>query len=278
MREPIDAQLAERRARIRPRRRLPGWKTSLALHVGIGLLLFFGPRLFARPPERLEYVSVQIMPLQALGTRDARPAAEETRPEPEPEPEPEPAEPEVPEPEPEPEPEVAEPEPEPQVVVPEPTPDPEPEEREEPPATSEPSEPAAPTPAEPERPPAGETETGGTPGRLGSPEGDPRGTSPLGTTLGGLDNPDFTYSYYLDRMLALIDEGWRPPVTDERLESVVHFRIQRDGTVVDVELRQSSGNSAFDLAGLRAVQSASPLPPLPAGYNHDTLGVNLILH
>lgn len=83
MREPIDAQLAERRARIRPRRRLPGWWTSLTLHIVIGVLLFLGPRLFAGPPEPLEYVSVQIMPLQALGTRDARPAAEETQPEPE---------------------------------------------------------------------------------------------------------------------------------------------------------------------------------------------------
>lgn len=272
MREPIDAQLAERRARILPRRRLPGWKTSLALHVVVLLLLFVGPRLFARPPERLEYVSVQIMPLQALGTPDAQPDAEETEPEPEPEPEPPPAEPEAPEPGPE----VVEPEPEPQVVVPEPTP--QPEEREESPPSPTPAEPATPAPAEPEPSPPAATETEGTPGGLGSPEGDPRGTSPLGTTIGGLDNPDFTYSYYLDRMLALIDERWRPPVAGERLEAVVHFWIRRDGTVDGVELRQSSGNSAFDLAGLRAVQSASPLPPLPAGYDHDTLGVNLILH
>lgn len=273
MREPIDAQLARRRARIRPRRRFPGWGTSLALHLGVGFSLFLGPLLFARPPERLEYVSVQIMPLQALGTRDAQPTAEETREEAEPEPE-------IPEPTvPEPEPEVVEPEPEPEVVIPEPTlePQPAPEERT-PPAEPTPSEPVTPTPAEPEQPPAGETETAGAPGQLGSPEGDPHGTSPLGTTIGGLDNPDFTYSYYLDRMLALIDERWRPPVAGERLEAVVHFRIQRDGTVDGVELRQSSGNGAFDLAGLRAVQSASPLPPLPAGYQHDTLGVNLILH
>ncbi|MGH9381837.1 MAG: energy transducer TonB [Thermoanaerobaculia bacterium] len=274
MREPIDDQLARRRAQLRSRRRLTGWGPSFALHLGIVLALFVGPRLFADPHEPLEYVSVQIMPLQALGQRDAQPAAEPTRPEPEP-PAPEP---EIPEPEPEPE--LPEPDPEATVVEPQPTPEPapEPEQRPQTPADPTPSQPSTPPPSVPERPPSGEAETSGTPGRLGSPEGDPRGTSPLGTTLGGLDNPDFTYSYYLDQMLALIDEGWRPPVTGERLEAMVHFRILRDGTIKDLELMTSSGNSAFDLAGLRAVQSASPLPPLPFGYRHDTLGVNLILH
>jgi TonB family protein len=40
---------------------------------------------------------------------------------------------------------------------------------------------------------------------------------------------------------------------------------------------QSSGYNSFDLAALRAVQNASPFPPLPRAYRQDSLGVNLIV-
>jgi TonB family protein len=46
---------------------------------------------------------------------------------------------------------------------------------------------------------------------------------------------------------------------------------------VEVEVRESSGSRAFDLAALRAVRNASPLPPLPASYREDVLAVNLIV-
>lgn len=91
------------------------------------------------------------------------------------------------------------------------------------------------------------------------------------------DNPDFNYGYYVDRMLALIRSQWvRPPVGGD-VELVVHFTILLDGTVRDLEIVTASGFRSFDQAGMRAVQSASPLPPLPRGYRHDSLGVTLII-
>ena len=39
-------------------------------------------------------------------------------------------------------------------------------------------------------------------------------------------------------------------------------------------MAESSGYNSFDLAALRAVQNASPFPPLPRAYRHDSLGVN----
>jgi TonB family protein len=67
----------------------------------------------------------------------------------------------------------------------------------------------------------------------------------------------------------------RPPL-GSGVEAVVHFRIARDGAVEDVQLVNSSGYNSFDLAALRAVQAAAPLPPLPRSYKEGELGVNLI--
>jgi protein TonB len=154
--------------------------------------------------------------------------------------------------------------------MPPPTPAREPERRPEPnpdPAPSRPSD------------PADSGDSSGEPGdRPGSPLGSPSGTSGLGARLAGVGDPSFTYGYYLDRMLALIERNWRRPPTGDALPEVaITFRIHRDGRVGDVEVETSSGVRAFDLAGLRAVENASPLPPLPAGYRKDSLSVRLII-
>ena len=93
----------------------------------------------------------------------------------------------------------------------------------------------------------------------------------------GFDNPDFVYGYYVDRMLSAIRAQWlRPPVGND-VEMIVHFVIRQDGTVEDLEIVKSSQIRSFDLAGQRAVLSASPLPPLPRSYREPTLGVTLII-
>jgi TonB family protein len=130
-----------------------------------------------------------------------------------------------------------------------------------------------PEPAQPQAaPPAAGVEE-----RRGSPRGSPLGTSTLGAAVAGIDNPAFTYDYYLDRMLGLIEAQWLRPPVDQPIEAVVHFRIGHDGRISELEVIQESGLAAFDLAALRAVQNAAPFPPLPASYRSDSLGVNLIV-
>jgi TonB family protein len=111
---------------------------------------------------------------------------------------------------------------------------------------------------------------------VGSPQGSAQGAL-TGAAVAGLDNPDFTYGYYVDQMLSLIRGKWLRPPLGGGIEATVHFQIRRDGVVSDVRIVTSSGYSSFDLSGLRAVQAASPLPPLPKGYRQDTLGVTLII-
>jgi len=102
------------------------------------------------------------------------------------------------------------------------------------------------------------------------------GAPQIGATVAGLDNPAFTYGYYLDQMLAMIESQWVRPALGSGIETTIAFRIERNGSIADLRGERSSGYSSFDLAGLRAVQAASPLPPLPSGYAHPSLGVNLI--
>jgi len=146
-------------------------------------------------------------------------------------------------------------------------PEPKPEPRREAPVapTAKPRKAAAePPPA----PPAAEEE--------GSPLGAVAGLA-LGAPVARLDNPDFTYGYYVDQMLALISRNWIRPPVGGGIEAWIHYRIERDGRIVEVEILRSSGINSFDLAALRAVQSSSPLPPLPRAYREESLGVNLIV-
>lgn len=239
--EPVHRLLEQRRSRTGANRRLLGGTGAALLHVGVIAAALFGPRLFAKP-KQVEYVPVQLVPAPVRGVE--RPARRR-RPEPVATPAPLPAEPEP-------------------TAAPASTPEPEPTQ-----PIREPPEPPEPEPSQ--TPPPGPP---GPPGRQGAPTGRP--DSPFTATVGGVDNPTFTYGYYLDRMLLLIRAQWVRPPLGSGVEATVHFRILRDGTVEAIELVDSSGYNSFDLAALRALQAAAPLPPLPRSYREGQLGVNLI--
>jgi TonB family protein len=258
----VDRILARRQVAGRRTLTGPALVAAVALHLMIGALAVVGPKLWGEEPKRPEIRRVKLMPAAALGTPKPQPRAQKP---PEPRPEPPAPKPEVePEPKPEPKPEVKPAEPPPKPAKPAPDAKPQPK-----PARPQPK----PEPAQPQAaPPAAGVEE-----RRGSPRGSPLGTSTLGAAVAGIDNPAFTYDYYLDRMLGLIEAQWLRPPVDQPIEAVVHFRIGHDGRISELEVIQESGLAAFDLAALRAVQNAAPFPPLPASYRSDSLGVNLIV-
>jgi len=86
---------------------------------------------------------------------------------------------------------------------------------------------------------------------------------------------DFPYTIYIDRMKTLIGQRWLRPQAGTGITTTVSFVIDRDGTIRDAKNEIPSGNGTFDRAALRAVLEASPLPPLPFGYNGTFLGVHL---
>ncbi|HKH47063.1 MAG TPA: TonB family protein [Thermoanaerobaculia bacterium] len=249
-----------RRASRRPAAASLG--AAFLLHALAIVLALILPRLQPRP-EPLQFVPVEVIPAQALGVRrpappKRKPVQEEAPPAAEPEPEPPKQE----------EPEEVAPPPEPADDVP---------------VLPKKEEPKKPEPKPQEQKPAPDTrpgvapgETGDQLGRRGGAEGSPLGTTAFGSRI-GVDNPEFTYGYYLDRLLSLIDAQWQRPNMGE-VKAVVHFQIEKDGSITDLRVAESSGYNSFDFAALRAVQSAAPFPPLPRGYKNDSLGVNLIVY
>jgi protein TonB len=115
-------------------------------------------------------------------------------------------------------------------------------------------------------PPAPEPDSGGG-----------RGLS-VGSNGGGETSgvpADFHFTYYIERMLALIESRWYKPVVPQGTRARVGFVILKGGRVEGIRLEESSGVPSFDRAALRALYAANPLPPLPPAYGKPSLTVHL---
>jgi TonB family protein len=265
--EALDRVLQQRSV-TRPWYRGSSLILALVLHVGIAGAAIIAPALFEERKPPPEFVAIRIVPAAALGQIEVPPPPPPAA---APAPPPPPAAaPPPPPPEPEPEPPPAR------------APERAPAAPDRPTRSAEPAEPAEPPPAPAQPPPTDPTQLDLTdpsstapPGRLGSPQGNPLATGGP-TEISGFDDPDFTYSYYAELMLARIRAHWQRPPLGGDVEMVVFFRIAKNGQVTDLEIVQSSGYNSFDRAGMRAVQTAT-LPPLPASYRKDSLGVRLII-
>jgi TonB family protein len=87
-----------------------------------------------------------------------------------------------------------------------------------------------------------------------------------------LEGRPFEFPWYLEQMVRKVQRNWRAPGTTS-LKTTIYFRIERNGRVADMRVETSSGHFTFDQAAQRAVQAASPMPPLPGEYSGDYLGV-----
>ena len=117
--------------------------------------------------------------------------------------------------------------------------------------------------------PSSGEEAGGTPGPTGA-----GGTAGIGNLK--LDQADFKYPVYIERLVQLISMNWFKPAQTVQTSPVVHFQIERDGTITDPRIVTSSGLPFVDRAALRAVYASSPLPPLPAEYGGPHLGIQVV--
>ncbi len=65
---------------------------------------------------------------------------------------------------------------------------------------------------------------------------------------------------------------------DGNIEAVIHARILRDGTVINVGFEKRSGNRYFDDSALRAVKKMGNLPPLPEEIKDGSIEVGIRFH
>ncbi len=102
--------------------------------------------------------------------------------------------------------------------------------------------------------------------RFGSPGG---GGGPAG--IDALPDPD--YGSYMAELQRRIKRNWRPPRAQEDKRVVVLFRIARDGRLLSLDIKVSSGYVEADAAAKAAVRLSSPFRPLPPGHREADLPV-----
>lgn len=88
-----------------------------------------------------------------------------------------------------------------------------------------------------------------------------------------LDTVKFPFTYYTNMIVKKISKNWQWSTEFGRLKTVIYFKIMRSGAIESAIIKNPSGDTLFDQQAIRAVKLSSPFPPLPAGYNENTLGV-----
>ena len=86
---------------------------------------------------------------------------------------------------------------------------------------------------------------------------------------------DFPFQWYLTAVQRKVYEQWTQALsTLAGQKAVIVFEIARNGEVVRARVEQTSGDAAYDLAALRAVAAANPLPPLPTEFRGPVIRVH----
>lgn len=81
------------------------------------------------------------------------------------------------------------------------------------------------------------------------------------------------------RVEAIIKSNWEPPpidVTGQTYSVVMKFRFFRNGSVKDVVIQQTSGNSYFDMAAQRAILKPRQFPQFPADMTETYQDVEMV--
>src|SRR6266699_4859856 len=100
----------------------------------------------------------------------------------------------------------------------------------------------------------------------------PGGSS--GVAVSGQGGGDFgaRYPWYVDAVRNRIRQGWDQNTIDpavraaHRAHAVITFRINADGSISNIRLFQTSGNSSMDYSAQRALQSLGSVSRLPNDY------------
>lgn len=136
------------------------------------------------------------------------------------------------------------------------------------PTRRQPPAPATPNPRPEERQPRAED----APRAGGGPTGD------VGTDVATVrtEGIEFPHQGYLNNIVRQIAVRFKPENPNSPLRAEVFFLIRRDGSIDALSLRTRSGNYAFDLDALGAVEAAGnagAFGPLPEAYQQDVLPV-----
>jgi TonB family protein len=110
--------------------------------------------------------------------------------------------------------------------------------------------------------------------RYGLPDGSENGYGAQSGSISSMTVDDFEYTWYSASVAGILSKNWvrslAPP--DLRGTSVIaRFRIYEDGKIDDIILVKRCNVFALDQEVIRAISNSSPLPPLPKGFQKQSL-------
>jgi TonB family protein len=80
---------------------------------------------------------------------------------------------------------------------------------------------------------------------------------------------DVDFGPYMSDLQKRIKSAWLPPKGCESKRVIVVFKVHRDGALSNQRISHSSGVAVADQAALKALESAAPFRPLPAGASEN---------
>ena len=99
----------------------------------------------------------------------------------------------------------------------------------------------------------------------------------MGMTGAGGGDFGSKYSWFVDAVRNRISSNWLQSMVDPSVRfaprATVTFQILRDGSIVNIQITHSSGNSSVDNSAKRAVLSSSPVTRLPNDYSGSVVNV-----
>jgi periplasmic protein TonB len=114
-------------------------------------------------------------------------------------------------------------------------------------------------------------------GQMNIPSGYSDQPGPIngGVAVQGQGGGDFAtrYGWYIEAVRRAINQNWIQSTIDpgiraaRRAKTTVSFTINRDGTIKNIRIYQSSGNRSMDDSTQRALLSIDHFPALPADYS-----------
>ncbi len=111
---------------------------------------------------------------------------------------------------------------------------------------------------------------------MGTPISGLRASTGISGGQGFLSSTDseFPYTYYLQQVQNKITANWSKSGSQGRV--AIYFRIKKDGSIDfdRLQVESPSGNRFFDESARLAIMRSGSFPPLPQGYEADTLGIH----
>lgn len=97
---------------------------------------------------------------------------------------------------------------------------------------------------------------------------------------GVVETNQAVHAYY-EAIWSRIKAEWALPkgiLPSKNLEAIVDVTVSRSGSVTSLSIERSSGNRYFDRSAVRAIQKASPFPPIPESIRGSSVDLGIRFH